>query len=86
MTADKEPIKKRGSKKLTTKDRIDKLQKLIESLELELPDAPLRRAGSIERQVRLNREYLRIERIHLASKINQIRRYKVSGSYGSSTR
>lgn len=84
----KEPktIKKSGSKKLTTKERIERLQKLIETLELELPDAPLRRAGSIERQLRLHRENLRIERVHLASKINQIRRYKVSGSYGSNTR
>lgn len=79
-------IKKSGSKKLTTKDRIARIEKLIETLLLELPDAPLRRAGSIERQLRLHRESLRIERVHLTSKINQIRRYKVSGSYGSSTR
>ena len=80
------PKKKSDRKKLTTKERIARIEKLIASLELELSDAPLRRAGSIERQLRLHRENLRIERVHLASKIDQIRRYKVSGSYGSSTR
>jgi hypothetical protein len=83
---DPKVIKKCGSKKLTTKERIARIEKAIEALELELPDAPLRRAGSIDRQLRLHRENLRIERVHLASKINQIRRYKVSGSYGSSSR
>lgn len=85
MTANK-PRKKSDRKNPTTKERIARIEQLIASLELELPDATLRRAGSIERQIRLHRENLRVERVHLTSKINQVRRYTVSGSYGSGSR
>lgn len=85
MTRDK-AIKKSGNRRPAAQQRIARLEMLIEALLLELPGAALRRAGSIERQLRLHREQLRIERIHLVSKINQIRRYTVSGSYGSKHR
>lgn len=78
--------KKRKFTKLTTKERITRIERLIAELELQLPHAPLLKAGSIERQIRLHRENLRIEQVHLLSKIGQIRRCKVSGSYGSSSR
>lgn len=78
--------KKDPGKRLSVKERIERLERLIESLELALPDAQSRSAGSIERQLRLHREQLRIERVHLTSKIGQIRRYLVSGSYGSNSR
>lgn len=79
-------IKKKGSRALSTKEKIAKLEKQISELELLLPDAIPRRAGSIERQLRLLREQLRVQRIHAISKIDSIRRYTVSGSYGAGKR
>jgi len=84
--AEKDKPKKRSFKNLTTKERIARAEKIIAQLELELPDANLRRAGGIEKQLRQLRETLRIERVHLTSKIDRVRRYRVSGSYGSNTR
>lgn len=56
--------KRKRGERLTVKERIARLEKLIEALELELPDAPLRRAGIIERDLRLHRNSLRVERVH----------------------
>ncbi|WP_143503959.1 MULTISPECIES: hypothetical protein [unclassified Pseudomonas] len=83
---DQKPIKKSGSKKLSTKEKIAKLQQQIERLQLELEDASPRRAGQIARQLRPHKESLMKERIHLISKLESIRRIKVSGSYGSARR
>ena len=79
----KPQIKKKGSRSLSRKEKIAKLEKQISELELLLPDAMPKRAGSIERQLRLLREQLRVQKIHAISKIDSIRRYTVSGCSGT---
>lgn len=73
-------------RKLSAKEKVAKIERLIAALELALPDAPLREAGQIERQIRLHRENLRIEMTHMVSKINKVKHRKVPGSYGSGNR
>ena len=85
MTKEK-AIKKSGSRKLSTKEKIARLHQQIERLQFELEDASPRRAGQIVRQLRLHKESLMKERIHLISKLESIRGRKVSGSYGSARR
>jgi hypothetical protein len=75
-----------GVKKPTTKEKIAKLESKISELELLLPDATLRRGGIIERQLRELKESLRKQMTHEISKIDTIRRYTVSGSYGAGKR
>lgn len=76
----KKKVKKRAP---TTKERIAKLEKRIAELEAMIPEASERQQGSYARQIRQLGEQLRIEKIHLTSKYGQIKRYVVSGSYGS---
>ncbi|SFN83637.1 hypothetical protein SAMN03159304_01134 [Pseudomonas sp. NFACC24-1] len=84
--SEKKPIKKSGSKKPSTKEKIAKLHQQIERLQIELEEAAPRRAGQIAQQLRLLKESLMKERVHLISKLERVRRVKVSGSYGSAQR
>ena len=79
MTGDR--IKKSGSKKLSTKQKIAKIHRQIESLQLELESASPRRSGVIARQLRLLKEDLMKQRIHLISKLETVRFRTVPGSY-----
>ncbi|MBG4631077.1 hypothetical protein I5F56_02340 [Pseudomonas aeruginosa] len=82
----KKKAQKKGSRALSTKEKVARLEKQIEELEAALPEASSRRAGSIERQLRLLGEQLRIQKIHLVSKLDSVRHYTVSGSYGTGRR
>lgn len=77
--------RKKRVKGPSTKQRIARLENLILLLEEELPSASIRRTWIIERDIRIYRESIAIERMHLISKIGQVRTYKVSGSYGSNS-
>ena len=83
MTQTKTGKKKRAP---TRKQRIAKLEQQIAELEKTLPDADKLKGVRIERQIRLLSEQLRIERIHAVSKFSSIRRYAVSGCYGTGRR
>jgi hypothetical protein len=72
-----------GVRKPSAKEKIALIEKKIVDLESRLPDASLKEAGGIERQIRLHREELEIQKTHLISKLNRVRNYLVSGSYGS---
>ena len=74
-----------GVRKPSIRETITRLEKLIAELELQLPDADLRKAGSIERQLRIHRESLKIAKLNLISKINSVRHSVVPGSFGSSS-
>ncbi|ELK4895237.1 hypothetical protein RVS51_000063 [Pseudomonas aeruginosa] len=82
----KKKAQKKRSRALSTKEKVARLEKQIEELEAALPEASSRRAGSIERQLRLLGEQLRIQKIHLVSKLDSVPHYTVSGSYGTGRR
>ncbi|MEX5343754.1 hypothetical protein [Pseudomonas sp. I2] len=74
-----------GVRKKSTKEKISILEKKISELEGRLLEAEGRAAGSIERQLRLCREELKILKTHVISKLGSVRHYVVSGSYGSNS-
>ncbi|HDS0925512.1 TPA: hypothetical protein QDZ23_000113 [Pseudomonas putida] len=74
-----------GVRKKSAREKISILETKIAELEGRLPDAEGKAAGSIERQLRICREELKILKTNVVSKIGSVRHYIVSGSYGSNS-
>jgi hypothetical protein len=80
----KKKKRKSGVRQKSAKQKVTLLEKAIAELEAKLPDAQGKEAGGIERQLRIHREELRIQKIHVISKLSSVSHYVVDGSYGSS--
>lgn len=76
--------KRKGAKRQkSARQKVAMLEKAINDLERRLPGAEGKEAGEIERQLRLYREEMRIQKMHVISNFSSVRLYKVDGSYGS---
>ncbi|HEY0289081.1 MAG TPA: hypothetical protein VGC62_19055 [Pseudomonas sp.] len=80
----KKKKRRSGVRQKSAREKVVLLEKQIADLERKLPEAEGRAAGSIEKQLRLCREELRIQKMHVISKLSSVYHYVVDGSYGSS--
>ena len=79
----KKKKRKSGVRQKSARQKVAILEKAIAEIESKLPDALGKDAGGMERQLRIYREELRVQKIHVVSKLSSVPHYVVDGSYGS---
>ena len=79
----KKKKRKSGVREKSARQKVAILEKAIADTETKLRDAQGREAGGLERQLRIYREELRVQKIHVISKLSSVPHYLVDGSYGS---
>lgn len=71
----KKKKRKTGVRQKSARQKVAILEKAIAEIESKLPDALGKEAGGMERQLRIYREELRVQKIHVISKRGTPRLY-----------
>ncbi len=79
----KKKKRKSGVREKSARQKVATLEKAISDIEAKLSLAKGREAWGLEQQLRIYREELRVQKIHVISKLSSVPHFVVDGSYGS---